>query len=212
MSKEKQRTHLRKLLKKRFEHPSKWLLFFVALGSLDVIFLLFIVHTLLVFPALNIGTWIVIFVLKWGLYVVLVLSGIHLFSIVIYMTLNRPRGWRLVASVAILALSIGLLLKYNFAEITKGIIEQKTIPTASKISKQTALRLLNECRIDYLSVTQLYGAKVSFYTMAPERQPLKIVYLKEDEIREVYQVFKAKRNACAREVKIFNDRTIDVGE
>lgn len=206
----KQTKHTHFHFTKYFHHLSKWGKFFVCLGILDGLFLLAILHTVLIFPPTNIGVEVVIFVLKWGLYVLYVLSLIHLFALVIYVTLERPRGWHLAASLAMLVLSVGLLYKYNFPEIAKGLIEQRTIPNMATISKQTAIRLLNECRINDVSITQLYGAKVTFYTLAPEKKLIKTVYLKEDEIKEVYNAVVAKGDDCGKPIKVYNDGTMNV--
>lgn len=188
---------------------SNWGLFFIFLVVIDSLFILQILHALFLYPLIQIGSMSVVIVALLGSFIVLVLSIMHIIAISIYLCIRRPRDWRLFMSIAVLIVSGFLLYKYDLAGTVQGYVEKATIQNESFIAKKTALRFLQECRVNDLVLTKKYGAKLTYNGIGPEASSVKTVYIDENDIQDVYSAVKAKGDECGQEIKIYNDGTLD---
>ncbi len=151
----------------------------------------------------------VVIVALLGSFIVLSLSLLHLITVSIYLFVRRPRDWRLFVSIAVLMLSVFFLYKYDLAGTVQGYIEKATIQNESVIAKKTALRFLQECRVNDLVLTKKYGAKVTYNGTGAETSSIKTVYIAENDIQDVVNAVRAKGDECGQEIKIYNDGTLD---
>jgi hypothetical protein len=203
-------THREASVFARFLHlRTKWRIFFWILFSLDALFLLQVLHAVFIYPATQTGVMSVVFVALYGLFIIYTLALLHIFLIAIYLFARRPDDWRLAASLVTVVAAGTLLYVYNFHDFVKGYTEKKTIINETTIPKKTALRLLQECRINDLVITQKYGAKVTFYTLYPDSPNVKTVYVTEEDIQDVQNAVKDKGDDCGREIRIYNDGTVN---
>ncbi len=187
---------------------SNWGLFFIFLVVIDSLFILQILHALYLYPIIQIGSMSVVIVALLGSFIILSLSLLHLTTLSIYLFVRRPRDWRLFVSISVLMVSIFFLYKYDLAGTVQGYIEKATIQNESVIAKKTALRFLQECRVNDLVLTKKYGAKLTYNGIGPEAASVKTVYIGENDIQDVYSAVKAKGDECGQEIKIYNDGTL----
>lgn len=188
---------------------TKWRIFFAVLSTIDIIFLLQILHAIFIYPLTWSGSTSVAFVALYGWYIILLLALLHLFTVGVYVLTRWPQDYRLVLSTIVAIVSVFLLYRFDLVGVVKGISEKLTIPNESTISKKTALRLLQECRVNDLVITQKYGAKITFTTLEPDWPDIKTVYLEEKDIADFNTAVKAKGNACGEEIKVYNDGTVE---
>lgn len=187
---------------------TKWRIFFALLLAADLLFILQIFHAMYIYPATMSGSLSVAFVGLYGWYIILLLAIIHIIAIGVYLMIRRPQDYRLVVSTIVAIVSLFLLYQFDLVGVVKGISEKMTIPNESTIAKKTALRLLQECRINDLVITQLYGAKVTFMTQEPDWPRIKTVYLEEKDIADFRDAVKAKGTECGEAIKVYNDGTV----
>lgn len=208
MAQQKKHHHETSLRSRVLHLRSKWRVFFAVLLTSDLLFILQILHAIYIYPATMSGSTSVAFVALYGWYIILLLAIIHIAAVAVYLMMRRPQDYRLVISTIVAIVSLFLLYQFDLVGVVKGISEKMTIPNESTISKKTALRLLQECRINDLVITQMYGAKVTFSTQEPDWPRVKTVYLEEEDIAEFRDAVKAKGSECGEEIEVFNDGTV----
>jgi hypothetical protein len=191
-----------------FSGSSFWFKFFAVLFVIDLIFILQIIHALFIFPQWPVGVLSVEIIALFGVYIIYVLSILHIIALLVYLFAIKPQDWRLAVSMLVIVAGFFLLDKYAFLNTVRGISENMSIPIESTISKKTALRLLQECRVNDLVITQKYGAKLTFFTLSPDHPRIKTVYLEEKDIAEFHAAVKEKGDACGEPITIYNDGTV----
>lgn len=204
MAQHNEREHFSKL----FHKISFWYKIFAVLFVIDLIFTLLVIHGMFIHPVIPVATILVELVAVFGVYVIFVLAIVHIITLTMYLLLLKPQDWRLAAALVTIVFSIFLLNKYDLYGMIQGHVEKSSIAIESTISKQTALRLLQECRVNDLVITQKYGAKLTFYTIPPDSPTVKTVYLEEKDIADFHTAVKEKGDECGETIKIFNDGTI----
>lgn len=203
-----QKNQHRHVIHQALHFRTKWRVFFAMLLGLDLLFILQIFHAVYIYPATMSGSTSVAFVALYGWYIILLLAIIHILAVGAYLLMRRPQDYRLVVSTIVAIVSLFLLYQFDLVGVVRGLSEKMTIPNESTISKKTALRLLQECRVNDLVITQRYGAKVTFMTLEPDWPRVKTVYLEEKDIAAFRDAVKAKGSECGEEIKIYNDGTV----